>query len=805
MSRPLLIALVLVVAGAMVGQISGAEITGDQVQKSIQNGAKYLLAQQKPDGSWDEQVGYPYGLSGLATLALLNAGLPPDHPQVSLALKYLRDKKPEKTYCVALQTMVLCAATPNNDLQYIRRNAKMLASAQMVGGETPGPWSYEGTGGAHFVVPPDNSNAQFALLALHEADLAGATVDPQTWRMARKYWEETQNPDGSWGYRIGQPGTGSMTCAGISSLIICQGHTSKGDAEVDGERLQCCGQQQKGDAVERGLEWLGKAFSVRSNPTASGNLFAVQGSTTWRHYYLYGLERVGRMTARRFIGQHDWYREGADVLVSEQDKQKGYWESRESRENREADNDKTVTTSMCLLFLSKGRRPVVAAKLKYGPGDDWNHHRSDLQNLTMYVEGKWHMPLTYQVFDVSKSTVDDLSQSPVLYFNGSVRPAFTREQIKSLRDYVDRGGFIFAEATCPQCAEFHQGMLELIPKMFPEPEYALRLLPPEHPIWHAEEKVDPRLHRPLYGIDYGCRTCLVYSPPPRNEDPAGNLSCYWEVGRLDRDEKRNASQKIKDETTAAFSIGNNILAYATNHEPKHKDEIPRTTIDNAKPDPTERGKLYVANVRHSGGCDVAPSAIPNLMKTAAQQLHLRVGVDPRQVVLTDEKLFDYPIIFMHGRSGFRFSKEEREQLHKYVMEGEGSVVCDAICANKAFAASFRSEMQAVFPKNLLSPIPVNHSLLTDKHGGYDLSKVKRRDPLAVGSNDPLKVKLREGPAELEGIKIGDRYAVIFSPYDLSCALEKHQSLECEGYIREDAERIALNAIVYALQEGQGKK
>ena len=60
--------------------------------------------------------------------------------------------------------------------------------------------------------------------------------------------------------------------------------------------------------------------------------------------------------------------------------------------------------------------------------------------------------------------------------------------------------------------------------------------------------------------------------------------------------------------------------------------------------------------------------------------------------------------------------------------------------------------------------------------------------------------LRRGPPELEGIKVGSegRYAVIFSKYDLSCALEKHDSVECEGYVRTDAEKVAINVLYYAL-------
>jgi hypothetical protein len=58
--------------------------------------------------------------------------------------------------------------------------------------------------------------------------------------------------------------------------------------------------------------------------------------------------------------------------------------------------------------------------------------------------------------------------------------------------------------------------------------------------------------------------------------------------------------------------------------------------------------------------------------------------------------------------------------------------------------------------------------------------------------------LRKGPPELEGVKIGNRYGVIFSPLDLSCALEKQDTVECQGYIREDAARIGLNVVLYSL-------
>jgi hypothetical protein len=41
---------------------------------------------------------------------------------------------------------------------------------------------------------------------------------------------------------------------------------------------------------------------------------------------------------------------------------------------------------------------------------------------------------------------------------------------------------------------------------------------------------------------------------------------------------------------------------------------------------------------------------------------------------------------------------------------------------------------------------------------------------------------------------------VFSKFDLSCALEKHDSLDCQGYTRDDAERIGLNVLLYSLHQ-----
>lgn len=111
-------------------------------------------------------------------------------------------------------------------------------------------------------------------------------------------------------------------------------------------------------------------------------------------------------------------------------------------------------------------------------------------------------------------------------------------------------------------------------------------------------------------------------------------------------------------------------------------------------------------------------------------------------------------------------------------------------------------MVAIFPGKPLTPIPADDRLFTSEFGGYELSQVTRRRMSSDGeatANDPLRPLVpveAVGPPELESITIDGRHAFIFSPLDLSCALEG-AAIQCEGYKEADAARITLNALLYA--------
>ncbi len=807
--------LVLLAGGLLLASavtVVAADLSPEDVRNALSLGIRYLKTSQKANGRWSEYQGQEGGITALCTLALLNAGEDPGEEHVKRALDYLRGLRPRTTYVVSLQTMVLCRATPADDQDVIAQNVEWLEETQIKGGPASrkGGWSYGAVPGGQSGAG-DGSNSQFALLALYEAARAReagqihVTIHRETWELIRNYWINNQREEeGAWGYYELQPVTGSMTCAGIAALVISGDILHEPDARVSGDQIDACYRAASDyqDRIDRGVDWLRRHFTVDANPPQSRN----SSVRLWHYYYLYGLERAGRLTARRRIGEHDWYREGAAALIDAV----GTVVTRSSwRGSGHAEENDDIATSLALLFLSKGRWPVLMAKVQYrsppGPqvqlhGKDlnWNRHRNDVNNLTVYVESQWRRELTWQVIDLAKASVDDLLQVPVLYFSGGGNPLPEQgrdELAAKLRDYIDRGGFIFADGEgCS--SDFDAGFRQLMDLVFQKPEYRFKPLDQSHPIWRADRDTPPDQVRLLLGIDYGCRTSVVYAPANPLDDPKPSLACLWELSR--GGPKDRYSTLVKDKIRGGLTIGINVLAYATNREFKEKDLIPETVVAKGPADKFVRGKLAVGKLKHLGGCDAAPRALANLMEQAGHDLNIRVETHPKLIDIQDPALFDYAVVFIHGRYAFRLTDGERDALREFVKRG-GLLFGDAICGNEAFAESFRREMGIIFPKHPLENIPPRDPIWTNKYGGSDLAFVIRRDPQPGKSGEPPKSVLRRVPLELKGVRFGDRYGVIFSEFDLSCALEKHDSQECRGYTREDAARIGLNVLRYAVR------
>lgn len=766
----LLISAILVCIQLLAPRITlaqeGRNLTAAQVNQGIGRGVDYLLkVQNQNSGGWDEYAAENCGASALITLALLNSGVPPTHPAIAKALNYLRGIQANRTYSVALQTMVFCAANPNEDMLRIKQNVQWLIQAQ----RPNGMWGYELTN-----LSSDPSNTQFALLALSDAQKLGVPVPPRTYELSLRYWLQAQGRDGAWSYNDNMF-TGSMTAAGITSVVITVGQLGQPHASIKNNRIDCCGKTNiTNDPIEGALNWLAKNFKVFANPGGQ-----------WQLYYLYGLERVGRLTGQRFIGEHDWYREGAAQLLGQQDRLEGFFTSTSGFEA-----SLHINTALALLFLSKGKRQVVISRLDYGPAEDWNLHRYAIPNLTGHIEQAWKRDLSWQTIEIEKSRLEDLLESPVLFISGSEEIRFTAEQKRLLKQYVDNGGFIFAEACngdgCNGAA-FDRSFRALIEELFEQP---LQKLPPTHPIWFAEATIDPQSLPEefwLFGLDHCCRTSIVYSPIP--------LSCRWELNPPIK-MQREIAPSVQSELDNATKVGLNVAAYATGRQLKEKLDSVQVVRPDSEATQILRGHIAIPKIQHGGGSNDAPRAIPNLLQWFRKEQPADVATKPVLINAKLEELEKYPVVFMHGRASFSFTEEERTALRTYLERG-GFLFADAICANTAFAESFRKEMALIAPNNPLQPLPATHPLLTEEFTGFDIRQVSLIDPMKRGTGGVVAQK-QESIPELEFITWEDRVAVVFSPLDLSCALESQQSLQCKGYTRDDAAKIGINIILYAM-------
>ena len=288
----------------------------------------------------------------------------------------------------------------------------------------------------------------------------------------------------------------------------------------------------------------------------------------------------------------------------------------------------------------------------------------------------------------------------------------------------------------------------------------------------------------------GCKTAVILCTQ--------NLTGYWELNRH--------SDKGPGET--AFQVGANVIAYATGLEaPK-----PRLTKFDIAVKPkqedlstVQRGYLEVGQLISQVGEEAdwkpAPEAMTRLMQYVRERSGLDVVLKTTNVAIASEKVTNYKFLYMHGRKEFKFTSAELERLRFNLKHG-GLLLADACCGREAFDKAFRQFIGDLFPREAgmddkdvlrLVPIPAGDPLYGAALNGEALTEKNIQCRLERGK-PPQAVR----PA-LEGVKIGDRWVLIYSKYDIGCALERHQSADCLGYSYESALKLGRAAVLYQLR------
>jgi squalene-hopene/tetraprenyl-beta-curcumene cyclase len=332
--------LIALPARAPAERAAGAGEARKRWEQSVDRAVAYLRRTQAKDGSWGGKQAA--GITGLVVAGLVRTGrVGPKDPMVAKALKYIESLADPKeghlagkgaglkvqNYVTSVNVQALVAADRDGYKALIDRATKFLRKLQWDEDEGKKPDSdFYGGAGYDSKSRPDLSNTQMFLDALAAARVAKS--DP-AFKKALVFVSRCQNlkgeynnlpwagkiNDGSFIYTCanggdtkvqdkpnadgGLPGYGSMTYAGVKSLLHC-------GVKKDDER------------VRKALAWL------RNHYTLERNTGMPRGRESWGLYYYY----LTMASCLRLLGEeaftdakgtkHDWRAELTAALANRQ-------------------------------------------------------------------------------------------------------------------------------------------------------------------------------------------------------------------------------------------------------------------------------------------------------------------------------------------------------------------------------------------------------------------------------------------------------------------------------------------------------
>jgi hypothetical protein len=353
--------LVLCAGTAAPAQEKKGAVDQAKVDAAVAKGTSYLKTLTANLGRGGNRE-----MAELVLLAMAHGGVPPTDPSFAPLLGQVLEMELTSTYRVSLQAMLL------EEVDRVKHQARIHQCAQFLvdNQDSDGLWGYgqptrypqvvpvptgnvpTGDDRPRVVIfadpepgqkPPvrqkipvkqnrvmdrgtDNSNSQYAMLGLRACHDAGIVLPKEVVQRAAKWWSDAQCGDGGWSYHGKGNAYGSMTAGAIGALAICDYILGK-DWKTNGD-------------LRKGADWLAANFTVAENPRLA---------RSHHYYYLYALERAGILYDVVKFGSHDWYAEGAKLLLAQQ-QPNGAW------------NGGPYDTCFAILFLKRATRSMVESR-----------------------------------------------------------------------------------------------------------------------------------------------------------------------------------------------------------------------------------------------------------------------------------------------------------------------------------------------------------------------------------------------------------------------------------------------------------
>ena len=458
-----------------------------------------------------------------------------------------------------------------------------------------------------------------------------------------------------------------------------------------------------------------------------------------------------------------------------------------------------MTTSFCLLFLSRGRHPLMMNKLRFegdvpttepvaagktffnrrpgvppaeaarraeaaaklaaaagrrAPGY-WANRPRDLANLARYASATMERPVNWQVVPLDRDW-KDWTDAPVLYLASHEPPPFKPADEEKLRQYVLNGGLLLTQADADS-PSFSAWAEKLGTRLFPD--YGWTDLPADDPLFALALRVkDPP---PVRAISNGSRLLFVHLPK--------DVSRYWQA----RDDKRHPN---------AFALGINLFEYASG-----KTDFRNRLVTTYVP-PAEKPAVAAIKVAELvvGGDRPEPAAVPRFARWFRQQTDLDVQVVP--AALEGLTLAAAPLAHLTGVSKFTATDAQAKGLRDFV-EGGGVVLIDPCGGPNDFDQSVREDLlPKAFPAAQLAPVPITHPLLNDSGNGMAALGAPEVRPFSRGGTLPHG-------RTFEMLRSG-KGCVVLAPIDVTSGLLGTNTWGVAGYSPEYALAFTKNLVLW---------
>jgi len=168
----------------------------------------------------------------------------------------------------------------------------------------------------------------------------------------------------------------------------------------------------------------------------------------------------------------------------------------------------------------------------------------------------------------------------------------------------------------------------------------------------------------------------------------------------------------------------------------------------------------------------------SFLSDVSRETTIRASRKFKPVKLGGAEVFDFPFAVMTGEGEFSLTTKERSNLRRYLETG-GFLLASAGCSNQGWDRSFWSEIEQIFPENTLTSIDGDHPIFAT------VAQIK-------------KLETKGEDAHLEGLSMGGKLVLIYSPDGLNDTSSMHGCCCGGGNEILNSRNVNVNVITYAL-------